>query len=113
MKNVNENLKINIILKNKNNLLANATISIYTSDFGFITIKGFQIWKSKIYNERLRENINIQPTGKYAYGRNIELVFIEDRQKWYELEQEIYLAYADKTNLEANKDEINIDKIPI
>ena len=41
-----ENVKIHIDIKNKENLLANATISIDTAEFGQITIKNFQmVWR--------------------------------------------------------------------
>lgn len=108
-------MNIKITLKEKNNLLANATVVISTYDFGFITIKNFQIWKSKVYNERLQENINIQPPGISRYGHYFPSIFIENNQKWYEMEREIYHAYLDeknKTNKKATE-EINIDEIPI
>ncbi len=93
-----ENVKIKIVIKNKGNLLANATIRISTYDYGFVAIKSFQIWRSQIFNSRLKDNINIQPPGKKIFSGYYSFVFLEDIQGWYELEQTIYLAYLDKKN---------------
>lgn len=105
-----EDVKIKIVIKNKGNLLANATIHVSTYDYGFITIKSFQIWESHIFNNRLKDNVNIQPPGKVAYGHYYPHVFFEDTQRWYELEQEIYMAYLEKKN---ESEEIDIDKVNV
>lgn len=93
-----ENLKIKIVLKDKNNLLANANITIKTVAFGYVTIKGFQIWKSNKFNDRLQEPLNVAPPSKQAFGRYIQIVFLEDAKRWYELESRIYGAYLDVRN---------------
>lgn len=103
-------VKIKIVIKNKGNLLANATIHVSTYNYGFITIKSFQIWESHVFNNRLKDNVNIQPPGKVAYGHYYPHVFFEDPQKWYELEQEIYTAYLEKKN---ESEEIDVSKINI
>lgn len=113
MKHVDENYKISIFLKeNKGNLLANATVSVDTLQFGYITIKGFQIWISRIFNERLQDKINIQPPTKLAYGRAHQQVFIEDKQKWFLLELEIYNLFlkSKEPNIH-EEEEIDIDEI--
>lgn len=110
----NQDIKITIILKQKPpTLLANANVSINTILYGFITIKGFQIWKSQNFNERLQEAINITPPMRLIYGRYISLVFIENPSKWHELELEIYNVYSSKRNNSQNRiEEVNIDEIP-
>lgn len=110
----NQDIKITIILKQKPpTLLANANVSIRTVLYGFVTIKGFQIWKSRNFNERLQEAINITPPMRPAFGRFIPLVFFEAPDKWYELELEIYNAFSSKRNNSQNHtEEVSIDEIP-
>src|SRR3989344_8904358 len=96
----NEDVKITIILKKGSpKLLANATISIETVYFGFITIKGFQIWNSRIFNERLQEAINIVPPTIMPYGHPYTFVFFEKEQKWFDLETRIYEAFVKERNM--------------
>src|SRR3990167_6757902 len=87
------NVKIRIFIKDKGNLLANATVSLETVYFGWITIKDFQIWRSQNLNSRLQEYINIKPLQRNVWGKWLDRVFFEDTEKWYELEQRIYDAY--------------------
>ena len=87
------NVKIRIFIKNKNNLLANAIVSLETVYFGWITLKDFQIWRSQNLNSRLQEYINIKPLQRNVYGKCLDRVFFEDNEKWYELEAKIYDAY--------------------
>lgn len=109
-----ENVKINITLQNKGNLLAKAVISLNTIEFGFVTIKGFQIWKSKVFNERLQEAIYIQPTIKLAYGHAYPQVFFENNQKWLDLEMKIYETFIEErsnsqSKMNTNRMEENVD----
>ena len=102
-------IKINIKIQNQVNLLANATISLLTDGYGWITIKGFQIWKSNILNARLGENINIKPTSqRNNFGKYITIVFIEGPEFWEKMETEIYQAYLDKL-----KNELPVEDIVI
>lgn len=94
MNNVDGDVKIKVLIKNKGKLLANANIAIETVTFGFITIKGFQIWSSTRFNERLQEAINITPPTKQAYGHFIQQVFFEDKDKWFGLEEKIYGVFV-------------------
>ena len=64
-----QDVKIKVYIKDKDNLIANANVSLNTVLFGFVTIKGFQLWKSTHFNERLSESINITPPTKQGYGR--------------------------------------------
>lgn len=106
-------IKINILIKkDKGNLLANANVSIPTQQFGIVTLKDFQIWKSSIHNERLADNINIQPPGIMIYGHFRSKAFFEDKESWYRLEFEIYQSYT-KILSKLPEEEINIDEIPI
>ncbi len=90
----NEDVKITIFLKDSPKLLANATVSMETIYFGFVTIKGFQIWNSRIFNERIQEAINIRPPTIIVYGHPYQFVFFENEQKWFELESKIYDAFV-------------------
>lgn len=104
-------IKITITPKNKGNLLANATVSIFTLPFGFITIKNFQIWVSQHFNERLQEKINIIPPSVHAYGRYIPIVFFEDKKLWEELERLIYSEFSSKAK--GCGEDVDVDSIPI
>lgn len=98
-------IDISIILPSKaSNLLANVAITLDTYSCGKITIKGFQIWKSKNYNDRLQERINVAPPTKRYFSRYIPQVFIEDKPKWYELEERIYEAY--KVKMGSKREEV-------
>ena len=110
-------LKITIILKEQENLIANAHVSIPTSVFGWISIKGFQIWHSSRLNERLQEKINITPPSRQIYGRYSQIVFFENKELWFKLESRIYEAYlkaiitsSEKSGLKEN---INPEDIPL
>ena len=94
---MNDKIKINIKIQNRGKLLANANITLLTEGFGWITIKGFQIWESDILNNRLNEKINIKPTSqRTAFGKYLAIVFIEDQISWGKMEKEIYEAYKNK-----------------
>lgn len=108
-----DSLKISVFLKDKDNLLANVTISIFTIDYGFVTIKDFQIWVSRNFNERLQEAINITPPMKNFYGKYHQRVFLENKDKWYQLEARIYDAYCLSRNKEKKTEKVNLDELPI
>lgn len=111
-----EDLKIKII-PNKwgTKPIANASVSIRTERFGFITVKGFQIWPSPRFNERLQEAINITPPTKLSYGRYIHQLFFEDPAKWQEIERLIYGCYLSyKSQNSAREIEtVDLDEIPL
>src|SRR3989338_3273357 len=89
-----ENVKIKITFPKKiTKLLANATVSLNTVEYGFITIKGFQIWPSPNMNTRLQEQINITPPSRQIYGKYMTFVYIENPESWQRLEERIYDAY--------------------
>ena len=83
-------------MKNIGNLLANANISLSTNDFGWVTIKDFQIWISNNLNTRLNEKINIEPLSVNVHGRYLVKVFFEDLKLWEVVEKEIYDSYKKK-----------------
>lgn len=111
--NRDEDVKINIIFKkDKGNLLANATVSINSVEFGYVTMKGFQIWRSRIFNERLQENINILPPTITPYGRPYTLIFFENPKKWQVLEEKIYSAFNQTRNkTKALSEDVDVDEI--
>lgn len=90
-----ENVEISIFFPEKqSSLLANATVSLRTIEYGFVTIKGFCIWISSRLNDRLQEKINITPPSKQIRGRYRPIVFVEEPiDNWYCLEARIYDAY--------------------
>jgi len=104
-------IKITIKIKDKPNLLANATVSFSTTVFGFVTIKNFAIWKSKYFNQRLNDQVNIEPPAQISYGKAYRLIFFETRDCWYELEQQIYEAYCSARTSPA--EEIDPDDIEL
>ena len=112
--NEHETTHINIILKDNAKLLANANISILTTDWGRLTIKGFQIWKSDRFNDRLNDKINITPPSRPSYGKYYPVVFFENHNSWYNLELDIYMAYTKKleeqkkATVEEETEEINV-----
>lgn len=106
-----ENVKIVIYIKNIRALLANANLTLKTSEFGNIVIKGLPIWKSNRFNERLQENINITPPSKSNYGKYVDLVFFENKETWFEIERLIYSAYREKLNKKEDED-VNPEDIP-
>ncbi len=110
---MNSDIEINIIPTKKEGslLLATANITFDTYACGKITIKGFLVWKSERFNERIHERINITPPSKRVYTRYIAQVFIENKDKWYELEDLIYRAYIAKTS--HRREEVNPDEIDI
>ena len=97
---MDENIKINIKIKNKGSLLANADLLILTNDYGWVSIKDFIIWESKNFNERLGEKINIEPLSVNVHGKYIKKVFIENLTDWEKMEKEIYEAYVKKVEEE-------------
>ncbi len=107
-----ENVKIKIYLKDKGNLLANVNVTIDTVEYGYLTVKGFQIWRSQKFNSRLQENINITPPRRKIYGAYIDLAFFDDVNKWYKLEARIYDAYHIAQTKKENKKVENEDIDP-
>lgn len=106
---MDNDIKIEIKIKDIKTLLANATVSINTIPLGFVTIKGFAIWKSNHFNERLQEAINITPPSTRGF-KYIPIVFIENPKMWIELEQKIYDAFNTKRT-HANSEEIDLDEV--
>lgn len=103
------NIKIEIKLKNKGKLLANADLVLLTSDFGWVTIKDFQIWESTVHNKRLDEFVNIEPPSvRQRFGRYIKRVFFENAGSWERVESMIYEEYKRKR---AESAPINLDAI--
>ncbi|MFA5135889.1 MAG: hypothetical protein WC489_00670 [Patescibacteria group bacterium] len=106
-----ENIKIIIYFPNKKTaLLANASVSIRTTTFGFYTTKGFQIWTSSLFNERLSEQINITPP-KLKYFGYKEITYVEDKKDWIELERLIYSAYQFARSEKERKQNMNTEII--
>lgn len=105
--------KIYIYIPEKNSkLLANVSVTLTTLEFGKVTQKWFQIWESRLMNERLLAQVNITPPTVRIYSRYHPQVYFEDVDKWYELEMLIYKAYLDKIN-PRSEEKVDPDEIPI
>lgn len=104
--------EIKITLKNKGNLLANASVVIET-EFNKVTIKGFQIWRSTFTNGRLQEKINILPPSLMMYGKYIPFIYFEDKEKWYDLEMQIYSQYLQFKKEEVDRSQKKEEEIDI
>lgn len=89
--------QIKIYLYDKENLLlANADVTFEDIDFGPITVKGFQIWKSQFQNKRLDgEKINIEPpsTRENPNVAKCQFIHLDNAEKWFDLMIQIYAAY--------------------
>jgi len=90
------NIKIEIKIKNNAKLLANANLMFLTEDFGWITVKDFQIWSSNLCNRRLNEFINIEPPSIRVAGKYMKRIYIEDLKQWEKIEKLIFNAYKEK-----------------
>lgn len=107
-----EEIKINVsIPKKKSNLIAKATVTIKTSIFGYVTIKGFLIWQSEYIHPDFQEKLNITPPNQRIFSKYIPLVFFEDKQSWKLVESKIYDAYH-SLSFNKNKEDINPEDIP-
>lgn len=102
------NIKIEIKIKNKVKLLANANLMFLTDGFGWITIKDFQIWNSSLCNRRLNEYINIEPPSIRVFGKYLKRIYIEDVKQWEKIEKLIFDEYQKKV---AESAPINYDAI--
>jgi len=100
------------IPEKKSKLLANASVTLSTLEFGKVTQKWFQIWESRLMNERLLGQVNITPPTARIYSRYHPQVYFEDVGKWYELEMLIYKAYLDKIN-PRGEEKVDPEEIPI
>lgn len=88
-------MDVKIKIKDGGRLLANADITIDTIDYGKVTIKNFQIWKSPIQNHRLGERVNISPPSVGSGGLHYKTIFFEDMTQWGIVEEKIWKAYQD------------------
>ena len=110
-----ESVKITITMKDKDNLIANATVSVKTEIYGWITIKNFCIWKSPILNDRIQEQINITPPSFRGVGKFHPLIFVEDEKLWHALESRIYDAFhleRSKKSMDGNNEGVDPEDIP-
>lgn len=100
------------IPEKKSKLLANVAVTLTTLGFGKLTTKWYQIWESRLMNERLLCQVNITPPTARIYSSYHPQVYFEDVRKWYELEMLIYKAYQNKIN-PRRVEKIDPDEIPI
>lgn len=91
-----DNIQIEIKIKNRERLLANANIYLLTQGYGVISIKDFQIWKSSNNNERLKAYLNITPPSIKVGLKYSKRVFFEDQKQWWKLERLIYKEFLKK-----------------
>lgn len=96
-------MDVKIKIKDGEKLLANADISIDTLEFGKLTIKNFQIWRSPVKNRRLGENVNVSPPSVGNLNMHFKTIFFEDMTQWENVEQRIWDAYQSALD-SGNKD---------
>lgn len=102
---------VQVTIKNKGNILANANIVIGT-DYGKVVLKYFIIKRSPHLNSRLNDNVYIKAP---AIGKSFvkyAVVAFENEKDWYEIERLIYSEYI-KVNREQHNEEVNPDDIPL
>lgn len=88
-------IKINIYDR-QDSLLANADVTFEDTNFGPITVKGFQIWRSQFQNKRLDgEKINIEPPSTRLNSDVVKYQFVhlDDEGMWFKLMGQIFTAY--------------------
>lgn len=98
--------------KTESRLLANADVTFESPEYGSITAKYFQIWRSQFVNKKLdNDKINIEPPSTKNNPNVIKCEFfrVEDEEKWFELMYQIYDAYK---NAIKGKEEMVTEKMP-
>jgi len=108
---MDNNIQIEIKIKNNEKLLANADIRLSTQGFGLVNIKDFQIWKSSNNNERLKAYVNIAPPSTKVGLKYSKRVFLEDVKQWGKLERLIYEEYLKKQSESAPISPEDVDAI--
>jgi hypothetical protein len=84
--------------KTESRLLANADVTFESPEYGPVTAKYFQIWRSQFMNKKLdNDKINIEPPSTRSNPNVIKCEFLrlENENKWFELMYQIYSAYKD------------------
>lgn len=95
-----DEIKVKIKLSDKPELKATAVI-----DFGDITIKGFRLSVSKHENENLNnEKLYLQVPCFFA-GKWREIVFINDKDKWKQIEKKVFEEFRNAYNEVENKED--------
>jgi hypothetical protein len=89
-------MDITITLKNSGTLIGTADVSINTEEFGYMVVKSFQIWKSQVYNTRLKSHANITPPSIKKGNTYFKLTYFEDNLGWERLESQIWNEYLNQ-----------------
>ena len=96
-----DEIEVKIKLSDKLDLKATAVI-----DFGDITIKGFRLSVSKHKNENLDSEMLYLQVPCFFAGKWREIVFINDKDKWKQIEKKVFEEYC-----KANKESVNKDDL--
>ncbi len=93
-----EEIKVKIKLSDKTNLEATAVL-----DFGDITVKGFRLSTSEHENPNMSNaKLYLQPPS-YRAGRTYQkLVFVNDKEKWEEIERLVFKEYKKAKDVKNN-----------
>jgi hypothetical protein len=102
---------VQVTIKNKGNILANANIIIGT-DYGKLVIKYFIIKRSPRLNSRLNDSIYIKAPAVGSGYLKYAVVAFEKEKDWHEIERLIYSGYL-KVMREQCTEEVNPDDIPL
>ncbi|MDO8569478.1 MAG: hypothetical protein Q7R89_01710 [bacterium] len=95
-----DEIEVKIKLSNKPELKATAII-----DFGDITIKGFRLSVSKHKNENLDNEMLYLQVPCFFAGKWREIVFINDKSKWKQIEKKVFEEYCNARNNSVDKDD--------
>ena len=97
-----QDITIQLKLLNTGNLLARATIIL----FGVWEEHGWKVMKSKKMHPQFGDDIWIQSPSYPSTGKWQEIVFINDRKLWEQVQEKIYDAYFMARNKKAGQDAV-------
>jgi hypothetical protein len=106
-----DDILVTIKMINKKKTLAQAIV-VFRNE---ITTKGWKIIESSFLHPQLQENIDIKPPSVFCYGRWLDLVFVENKDDFYFIQEKIYDAYKKEQAKSTNSNyAIDIsDEIPL
>ena len=100
MKIKTDEIEVKIKLSDKPDLKATAII-----DFGDITIKGFRLSVSKHKNENLDNEMLYLQVPCFFAGKWREIVFINDKDKWRQIEKRVFKEFCNAYKESENKED--------
>lgn len=111
MKVTHADISVEIEPNQKSKTLARANVTF----FGSIKTKGWRVLSSNFVHPEFQEQIDIKPPSVNLYGRWYDVVFIEDKELFREVQRSIYDAFhrAGLTEKDGGRENADIaDQIP-